>query len=306
MERMKLLKEAKQNFDSEVRSLQNTITEMIQEFDPMVEVVEDVWSREDALGDDGGGGITRHFRGEVFESGGVNTSKVYGHLKSDFAKQLGSENTNFWASGLSLILHPVNPRVPTVHANFRMIHLGDKYWFGGGADLTPFYPYEEDFIHFHKHWAQVCQPYDSYDWMKRECDNYFVNHHRNAEMRGIGGLFFDRFKGQDLVSELTMMRDLGNGFIPSYFPIVEKRVNEQFDELDVDFQLHRRGRYVEFNLLHDRGTLFGLKTGGRIDSILISLPPRVAYTYSYNPQKGSVHERMNTYFKPIDWLNFKI
>ena len=171
--------------------------------------------------------------------------------------------------------------------------------------LTPFYPHEEDFIHFHKHWAKVCQPFDTYGWMKQECDKYFVNHHRNGEMRGIGGLFFDRFKGQGLESELAMMRDLGNGFIPSYFPIVEKRVYEDFDELDVDFQLHRRGRYVEFNLLHDRGTLFGLKTGGRIDSILISLPPRVCYTYAYKPEKGGVHELMNDYYRPIDWLNFK-
>ena len=305
MGRIISLEEAKEEFDKEVRSLQNAITEMIVEFDSDVEITEDLWNREDAVGEDGGGGITRHFRGKVFESGGVNTSRVYGQLKSDFAEQLGSERTNFWASGISLILHPSNPRVPTVHANFRMIHLGDKYWFGGGADLTPFYPHEEDFIHFHKHWAKVCQPFDTYGWMKQECDKYFVNHHRNGEMRGIGGLFFDRFKGQDLESELAMMRDLGNGFIPSYFPIVEKRVNEEFDELDVDFQLHRRGRYVEFNLLHDRGTLFGLKTGGRIDSILISLPPRVCYTYAYKPKKGGVHELMKDYYRPIDWLNFK-
>ncbi len=296
---------AKQIFDEEVRSLQNVITAIIREFDPEIEVTEDLWNREDALGNDGGGGVTRHFRGKIFESGGVNTSKVYGQMKPDFAKQLGSEQTDFWASGISLILHPFNPRVPTVHANFRMIHLGEKHWFGGGADLTPFYPHEEDFVHFHRHWAKVCKPYDSYEWMKRECDNYFVNHHRNKEMRGIGGLFFDRFNGGVIESDLVMMRDLGSGFIPSYFPIVEKRMNEDFNESDEDFQLHRRGRYVEFNLLHDRGTLFGLKTGGRIDSILISLPPRVTYTYSFKPQKGSVHERMNSYYQPIDWLNFK-
>lgn len=298
------LEYAKRLFDQEVRLLQDEITAKILDLDPGVSLTEDRWSKKDAVGDDGGGGITRHFCGEIFESGGVNTSRVYGQMQADFAKQLGSEDAQFWASGISLILHPFNPKVPTVHANFRMIQLGEDYWFGGGADLTPFYPYEEDFVQFHQSWFDVCKPYDCYEWMKEGCDNYFVNKHREGEMRGIGGLFFDRFKGEDLEMDLAMMKEFGKNFLESYFPIVQKRMNEEYDEKDEEFQLHRRGRYVEFNLLHDRGTLFGLKTGGRIDSILISLPPRVKFTYCYKPPENSAHALMQTYYKPMDWINF--
>lgn len=296
---------AKRIFDQQTRLMQDEITTRIRDLDPEVHFTEDRWHRKDVLGNDGGGGITRHFAGQLFESGGVNTSKVYGQMQPDFAEQLGSKDAEFWAAGMSLILHPVNPRIPTVHANFRMIQLGEDYWFGGGADLTPYYPHEEDFVHFHQSWATTCEPYQCYEWMKRECDQYFVNHHRDGEMRGIGGLFFDRYKGLELEADLLMMNLISKNFINSYFPIVEKRINEPYDPADVEFQLHRRGRYVEFNLLHDRGTLFGLKTGGRIDSILISLPPRVKFTYCYKPPENSAHARMQSYYKPMDWLNFK-
>jgi len=208
-----------------------------------------------------------------------------------------------WASGLSLIIHPRNPRVPTVHANFRFIQAGDKYWFGGGADLTPYYPHVEDFVYFHQTWKDVCTPFNCYEQMKDQCDQYFVNFHRNNEMRGIGGIFFDHHNTGELEKDYQMVISLGEEFIASYFPIVDKRKNESFNEQDEDFMLHRRGRYVEFNLLHDRGTKFGLETKGRTDSILISLPGRCKFTYQYRPDKGSPHEEMNRYYSPKNWLD---
>ena len=191
--------------------------------------------------------------------------------------------------------------MPTVHANFRMIHHGEKYWFGGGADLTPYYPHTEDFVHFHRTWKKVCAPYGNYDSMKKTCDEYFVNKHRNNEMRGVGGFFFDHFSSDNLENDFNMVKDLANHFIESYFPIVQKRIKEDFTDQDTDFQLHRRGRYVEFNLLHDRGTHFGLKTNGRTDSILISLPGRCKFSYRYEPGADSKHAEMMKYYYPHEW-----
>lgn len=205
-----------------------------------------------------------------------------------------------WAAGISLIIHPRNPRVPTVHANFRMIVAGEKFSFGGGADLTPFYPHPEDFTYFHEVWKKACAPYQCYEEMKKVCDRYFVNTHRKdargTEMRGVGGIFFDHMNTGNIDSDFLMVKNLSESFIQSYFPIVEKRKDEAFSEEDVDFQLHRRGRYVEFNLLHDRGTMFGLKTNGRVDSILISLPARAKFSYQYKPRAGSPHEEMMSYY----------
>lgn len=205
-----------------------------------------------------------------------------------------------WAAGISLIIHPHNPRVPTVHANFRMIKQGPKVWFGGGADLTPYYPHEEDFRHFHQVWKEAAGA--DYPEMKKVCDEYFVNLHRDNEMRGIGGIFFDGFNSGDLAKDFEKVVGLSQHFIRSYFPLVEKRLSEAFTTDDEDFQLHRRGRYVEFNLLHDRGTLFGLKTNGRTDSILISLPARCKFTYQYAPPAGSPHAKMMGYYRPKDWV----
>ncbi len=295
------LERRKTEFHNHVVDLQNKITKALQTIDPQIKIVEDLWERKDHAGAPGGGGITRAFTGEIIENAGVNTSKIFGAVDPDFAKKLGGTGSDVWAAGISLIIHPVNPRVPTVHANFRMISAGEKFWFGGGADLTPFYPHPEDFKYFHDVWKSACAPYNSYDWMKKECDKYFVNTHRvdpvkGPEMRGVSGIFFDHFNTGNFESDFNEVVDLSNHFIESYFPIVEKRKDESFTDEDVDFQLHRRGRYVEFNLLHDRGTLFGLKTNGRTDSILISLPARAKFSYRYKPEAGSPHEEMMNYF----------
>lgn len=296
-----MLTDLKQQFHQHVKNLQDQITQQMRQIDPSLKLTEDIWERKDHAGSAGGGGITRAFEGDIFENAGVNTSCVFGKIDPKFATQLQGTGDEMWAAGISLILHPRNPRVPTVHANFRMIHQGDKFWFGGGADLTPFYPHEEDFHYFHQVWKEACGPYGCYEKMKKTCDEYFNNAHRGIEMRGIGGIFFDHFNTGDVKADYQMVTDLSNQFIRSYFPIVNKRMNEVFDSEDEDFQLHRRGRYVEFNLLHDRGTLFGLKTNGRVDSILISLPARCKYSYKYRPKAGSVHERMWSYYTPKDW-----
>jgi len=295
----------KQRFHSHVRELQDKITKALFSSDPKLTLTEDIWERSDFKQNPGGGGITRAFSGDVIENAGVNTSEVFGAIDPEFAKRLGGTGDEMWAAGISLIIHPRNPRIPTVHANFRMIVAGEKFWFGGGADLTPFYPHEDDFRYFHHVWKKACAPYGLYEKMKKDCDTYFVNAHRKhelgAEMRGIGGIFFDHYNTMDTTKDFDMVVDLSNHFIESYFPIVDKRKSEVFTEADEDFQLHRRGRYVEFNLLHDRGTMFGLKTNGRTDSILISLPARAKFTYRYQPPKGSIHEKMMANYFPKDW-----
>ena len=290
------LENKKSQFHQHVINLQNEITNALLAIDPKIEIITDPWERLDHKGQPGGGGITRAFQGEIIENAGVNTSKVYGAIDPEFAKKLGGTGDTMWACGISLIIHPKNPKVPTVHANFRMIEAGNVFWFGGGADLTPFYPHKEDFDYFHNTWKSACAPYQSYEWMKKECDKYFVNSHRGGEMRGVGGIFFDHFNTTNLNADIEMVKSLSNHFINSYFPIVEKRKDESYNALDEDFQLHRRGRYVEFNLLHDRGTMFGLKTNGRTDSILISLPARAKFSYKYTPEVGSPHEEMMKYY----------
>lgn len=290
----------KETFHAHVKQLQDKITQQMQLLDPELRVTEDAWTRTDHAGAPGGGGRTRAFHGKIFENAGVNTSCVFGKIDPAFATKLQGDGDTMWAAGISLIIHPFNPRVPTVHANFRMIQQGTKIWFGGGADLTPFYPNEDDFRYFHGVWQRAAGA--NYDWMKKECDDYFVNHHRGGEMRGIGGLFFDGFNTGDLEADFQMVKGLSEHFIESYFPIVEKRVHEAFTAEDEEFQLHRRGRYVEFNLLHDRGTLFGLRTNGRVDSILISLPARCKFTYQYAPAVNSPHEKMLSYYRPKAWV----
>lgn len=291
----------KNKFYQHVLGLQEAITAEIKRLDPTICLTEDNWQRTDYLGQPGGGGRTRAFEGEVFENAGVNVSQVYGNIDPQFANSLGAKEPTMWACGISLIIHPLNPRVPTVHANFRMIQAGERFWFGGGADLTPYYPHLEDFQYFHRVWKEVLSAYGVYDSMKKTCDEYFVNHHRQGEMRGIGGFFFDHYNSNQLERDADFVKNISNSFIRSYFPIVEKRMNEKFSEEDVDFQLHRHGRYVEFNLLHDRGTMFGLKTNGRTDSILISLPKRCKFTYQYQPKENSPQQEMLKYYFPKEW-----
>ncbi|MGB0453598.1 MAG: oxygen-dependent coproporphyrinogen oxidase [Bacteriovoracaceae bacterium] len=296
------MEKLKEEFHQYVCDLQDQIVRKMQDLDPEIELIEDFWNRTDFGGNPGGGGRTRALRGKIFENAGVNTSCVFGEISPEFAKSIGATKAEMWAAGISLIIHPYNPRVPTVHANFRMIMGGDKFWFGGGADLTPYYPNVEDFHYFHEVWKDACAPYGCYDDMKKQCDEYFVNHHRGGEMRGVGGIFFDHFNSGDTSKDFEMVKHLGNHFIKSYFPIVEKRMNEAYDDEDVDFQLHRRGRYVEFNLIHDRGTTFGLKSGGRTESILISLPGRVKYSYGYSPKDQGPHSKMMEYYRPQSYV----
>ena len=303
-----MMEELKGEFSTHVRNLQDKIIKKMRDYDQKLVEKKDHWERLDQKGAPGGGGITRALSGEIFENAGVNTSIVYGEMDPKFGAQILREsNSNvkdktyhMWASGISLILHPVNPRVPTVHANFRMIQVNEHFWFGGGADLTPFYPHEEDFSYFHRVWKNACG--EDYESMKRTCDEYFVNTHRKGEMRGVGGIFFDHLNSGDTQSDFNKVTHLSNHFIESYFPIVEKRINEPYSKDDEEFQLHRRGRYVEFNLLHDRGTTFGLKTNGRTDSILISLPARCKFSYAYCPPEGSIHEKMMSNYYPKEWV----
>lgn len=300
------LDQLKENFHWHVKELQISLTQQLEKIDPGLQMEEDLWQRKDFSGQEGGGGITRSFNGETIENAGVNTSLIFGAIDPQFARTLNlqKEESQLWAAGISLIIHPRNPRVPTVHANFRMIHAGgkDRFWFGGGADLTPYYPFEEDFKFFHQTWKRACAPYGCYDKMKKTCDEYFVNAHRGGEMRGIGGIFFDHYHSGDAEKDYQMVVDLSQHFIPSYFPLVLKRKDDLWTSEDEDFQLHRRGRYVEFNLLHDRGTSFGLKTNGRTDSILISLPARCKFTYKYQPQANGPHAKMLEYYWPHDWV----
>jgi coproporphyrinogen III oxidase len=281
------------------RDLQDRICEALTLLDGGGSFREDQWQREA-----GGGGRTRIMTdGALFEKGGVNFSDVHGEMAPEYAAQVPGEGRSFTATGISLVLHPRSPMVPTVHANFRYLTKGTKAWFGGGADLTPYYPCKEDVIHFHQIWKRVCTrhaPLVDYAHLKKWCDEYFFLPHRN-EARGVGGVFFDYLEG-NWEENFAFVRDCGNAFMEAYQPIVERRRNDPYTENQRDFQEFRRGRYVEFNLLYDRGTVFGLKTGGRVESILMSLPPVARWTYDYQPQPGSREAELAEYFlKPRDW-----
>lgn len=299
-----MIENKKNEFHNHVLKLQQAIISKMQALDPDLKIHIDDWNRLDHENNPGGGGKTIALSGKLFENAGVNTSCIYGAIDPQFAKSLPGNSNQLWASGISLIIHPKNPKQPTTHANFRFINQGDRWWFGGGMDLTPYYPFEEDFKWYHQTIKNILDKHDPqfYPQMKNDCDNYFTNHHRGKEMRGIGGFFFDHFNRGDLNNDFNFVTEISNHFIESYFPLVEKRLLETYNDADEDFQLHRRGRYVEFNLLHDRGTLFGLKTNGRTDSILISLPHRVKFSYQYSPAKKSPHEKMMEYYYPKNWF----
>lgn len=295
------IKQRAQEFFS---GLQDKICRALEEADGKARFREDNWQREG-----GGGGRTRVIEnGAVFEKGGVNFSAVTGTLPEEFAAKIGegvagAEGREFFATGISLVLHPRNPYVPTVHANFRYLEKGQASWFGGGADLTAYYPFREDVIHFHQTLKNACDRHDSdyYPRFKKWCDEYFFIKHRN-ETRGVGGIFFDYFQG-DMEKHFAFVRDAGEAFLPAYLPIVTKRQNEIFGERERQFQLIRRGRYAEFNLVYDRGTIFGLETRGRTESILMSLPPLASWVYDYKPEAGTAESEAWTYFQPQDWLS---
>lgn len=299
----------KSKFYSYIERLQDSITGALEEIDGKAKFREDLWNRKE-----GGGGRTRVIEnGAVFEKGGVNISKVHGPLAPAMQVHFGVGDVDFFACGISLVLHPKNPMVPTVHANWRYFEMYDKQgsvvdsWFGGGQDLTPYYLFEEDAKHFHQVCKAACDRHDPqfYPDFKKKCDEYFYNSHRN-EARGIGGLFFDYLKPSEEKSAeewYNFVTDVGNSFLEAYAPIVQRRMNLSYDDHQREWQEIRRGRYVEFNLVHDKGTLFGLKTNGRIESILMSLPPHVQWVYDHLPEKGTEEEKLLQVLKdPREWV----
>jgi coproporphyrinogen III oxidase len=313
-----------------MQQLQDEICQKLAAVDGKGQFREDSWKRPE-----GGGGRSRVIReGDIFEQGGVNFSEVWGdRLPPSILKQRPeAEGHGFYATGTSMVLHPRNPYLPTVHLNYRYFEAGPVWWFGGGIDLTPYYPFTEDVIHFHKTLKTACNEHhpEYYPVFKPWCDEYFYLKHR-GETRGVGGIFFDY---QDGTGELyrgphpdkaagsysktlgapkerswedlfTFVQSCGGAFIPAYIPIIEKRRGMEWDEDQRNFQLYRRGRYVEFNLVYDRGTIFGLQTNGRTESILMSLPPLVRWEYGYTPEPNTPEaELYEVFLKPQDWVNW--
>ncbi len=286
-------------------NLQNRICAELEMLDGKASFARDSWERPG-----GGGGESRVISdGAVFEQGGVNFSHVFGKQMPPSATKNRPElaGKSFQAVGISLVLHPKNPYVPTTHANFRFFTAGERkpvWWFGGGFDLTPYYPFREDVVHWHGVAKAVCDRFgdDLYPRYKQWCDEYFYLQHRD-EARGVGGLFFDDVNEPDFATCFEFVRAAGDAFLDAYKPIVQKRVAHRYGDRQRDFQLYRRGRYVEFNLIYDRGTLFGLQSGGRTESILMSLPPEVRWRYNWSPEPGSPEETLYTDFlRPRDWL----
>jgi coproporphyrinogen III oxidase len=300
----------RENWITYIHGLQDRICKGVEQADGEATFQEDKWDRPE-----GGGGKTRVIaKGKVFEKGGVNTSVVSGPVTEAMRSQLKINGDNWFACGLSVVLHPLNPFVPTVHCNYRMFELYNANhevidrWFGGGTDLTPYYLFEEDAIHFHGTYKEICDRFDPsfYSKFKKECDDYFVNKHRNNERRGIGGIFYDYQRPdsqKDVDYWINFGKACGDAFIPAYIPIVDKRKNSPYTADHKYWQEIRRGRYTEFNLVHDRGTIFGLKTNGRIESILMSLPPTVRFDYNYQPGAGTEEYKLQQVcLQPVDWV----
>lgn len=287
--------------------LQDRICEKLAKIDGQSDFAEDSWDRPE-----GGGGRSRVItQGAVFEKGGVNFSHVFGDKMpaSATAHRTELQGRHFQAMGVSLVMHPSNPYIPTSHANVRFF-IAEKegeepvWWFGGGFDLTPYYGFEEDCVHWHRVAKSACDPFgeEVYSHFKTWCDDYFYLKHRQ-EPRGIGGLFFDDLNEMGFDQSFALMRSIGDAYIDAYIPIVQKRRDLAFTERERDFQLHRRGRYVEFNLVFDRGTLFGLQSGGRTESILMSLPPEVRWDYNWMPEPDTEEARLTDYYlQSRDWL----
>ncbi len=291
-------------------ALQDTICQALQQADGQGRFVEDAWQRPE-----GGGGRSRVLtNGAVFEQAGVNYSHVFGAQMpvSATAHRPELAGRSFHACGVSLVLHPHNPHLPTTHANVRFF-IAEKegeppvWWFGGGFDLTPYYPYEEDVLHWHSVAKAAVDPFGAeyYPAYKKWCDDYFYLKHR-GETRGVGGLFFDDLNASGFAHSFGLMRAVGEAFLPAYLPLIARRQDTPVTEQQRQFQLYRRGRYVEFNLVYDRGTLFGLQSGGRTESILMSMPPLVRWQYGYQPEPGSAEDMLyQRYLKPQDWLKLK-
>ncbi len=285
------------------RGLHDRLCAAVEQADGSATFREDVWQRAE-----GGGGRSRVMEeGAVFEKAGVNFSEVFGEFSPEFAKTMPGDGLAFTATGVSWVLHPRNPHLPTVHGNFRFLTHGSAGWFGGGSDLTPYYPVLEDVVHFHKTWKGVCErhaPAVNYAKMKADCDKYFHLPHRH-EARGVGGIFFDHFTASgEMDAAFTFVREAADLFPSAYLPIVERRKGDKYTAEQREFLEYRRGRYVEFNLIHDRGTLFGLKTNGRVESILMSLPPVVRYKYDWKPMPGSKEAELTEYWLVArDWAD---
>jgi coproporphyrinogen III oxidase len=303
----------KEQFLSYIHTLQDQICSGLEAIDGSAKFREDLWDRPE-----GGGGRTRVIENGpegsgVFEKGGVNISAVHGKLPDSMKQLFKVGEADFFACGLSLVIHPKNPMVPTVHANWRYFEMYDaqgevmQSWFGGGQDLTPYYLFDEDAVHFHQTCKTACDAHDPsfYPKYKKQCDAYFWNAHRK-EARGVGGLFFDYLKADEQHSMNDWYRfvtEVGNSFLQAYVPIVERRKDLPYTEAQCTWQEIRRGRYVEFNLVHDKGTLFGLKTNGRIESILMSLPPHVQWVYDHHPESGSEEARLlEVLAQPVEWV----
>ncbi len=290
-----------------LRSLQQRIVNALEDADGKEKFRSDDWEREA-----GGGGLSRILAdGAVFEQAGVGYSHVFGEEMPPSATKSRPElaGRGFQAMGVSLVLHPKNPYVPTTHANFRFFCAeaddGEPvWWFGGGFDLTPYYPFHEDVLHWHRMARDACSEFgdEVYNKYKIWCDEYFFLKHRN-ETRGVGGLFFDDLNNWKFDRCFAFTQAIGDQFLPAYLPIVDARKEHPYGERQREFQLYRRGRYVEFNLIYDRGTLFGLQSGGRTESILMSLPPRVRWEYDWQPEAGSPEEKLyKDYLVARDWL----
>ncbi|MCS6815113.1 MAG: oxygen-dependent coproporphyrinogen oxidase [Cyanobacteria bacterium] len=323
--------DSRQRTSEFLKTLQDTICQGLEQLDGVGTFQEDSWTREE-----GGGGRSRVIKqGGIFEQGGVNFSEVWGtHLPPSILMQRPeAAGHQFYATGTSMVLHPRNPHIPTVHLNYRYFEAGPVWWFGGGLDMTPYYPVVEDVVHLHQTLKAVCDRHHPhyYSVFKPWCDEYFYLKHRQ-EARGVGGIFFDYQDGQGelyrgpdpegiaatVSRELgaqprswdevfAFVQDCGNAFLAAYAPIVERRRHMDYGERERQFQLYRRGRYVEFNLIYDRGTIFGLQTNGRTESILMSLPPLVRWEYNYQPEPGSPEAELYTKFlKPQDWVNWQI
>ncbi len=297
--------------------MQDDICRQLAEEDGSKNFIEDEWQRDKAAGVVGltGGGRTRVMEeGAVIEKGGVNFSHVYGSAlpASAMANRPELAGRSFQALGVSLVIHPRNPYIPTTHANVRLF-IAEKageapvWWFGGGFDLTPFYPFEQDVFHWHLQSKMACDPFgkEVYPKYKKWCDDYFYLKHRN-ETRGVGGLFYDDLNtdstGWDFETCFDFMQSVGDHFIEAYRPIMARRKMIDYGERERNFQLYRRGRYAEFNLVYDRGTIFGLQSGGRTESILMSMPPLVSWKYDYHPEEGSQEAELYDYLTPKDWL----
>lgn len=313
-----------------LKQLQDNICQRLEQLDGQAQFQEDSWERPE-----GGGGRSRVIKqGQVFEQGGVNFSEVWGDRlpPSILVQRPEAAGHRFYATGTSMVLHPRNPFIPTVHLNYRYFEAGPVWWFGGGIDLTPYYPSDEDVVHFHQTLKDTCDRHrgEYYPVFKKWCDEYFYLKHRQ-ETRGVGGIFFDYQDGQgrlyrgpdengpaahqsETIGDLpqrqwedlfNFARDCGDAFLPAYVPIVEKHRNDDYSDHQRQFQLYRRGRYVEFNLVYDRGTIFGLQTNGRTESILMSLPPLVRWEYGFTPEPHTPESRLyEVFLQPQDWVNW--